>query len=104
MLRFVDQALGVPLDGGEQWERGILEGFNDAVGGGGDHTQAAAEAVGGLLVIAVDRNLRLADGLAQMRSRVECHGVAGELVAEFAVLIGELRATSGRNWCMLPPR
>ena len=64
MLGLIDESLGMPLDGGEKGKCRVLEAFDDAIGGGGDNAEAAAEAVGGLFVIAVDGNLGLADGAA----------------------------------------
>ena len=85
MLRFANEPLRVPLDGGEEGKCWVLEAFDDAIGGFGDDAQAAAEAVGGLFVIAIDGNFGLADGTADLGRGVERGVVAGKVVADFAV-------------------
>ena len=88
MLRLVDEAFGMPLDGGEEGKRRVFETFNHTVGGGGDDAQAAAEAVGGLFVITVDGNFGLADRSAEARGEVKGDVMSGKLVADLTMLQG----------------
>ena len=53
VIGFVGEAFGVPLDAQEQRQGGIFGALDDAVGGGADDAQAAADLVDRLLVIAV---------------------------------------------------
>src|SRR5438477_2152844 len=77
----------MPLDGGEERKGWVFEPFDDAVGGGGDDLQAAAETCGGLLVIRVNGDFTRAQGAAKLRGRVYFDGMArGVMVFEAAVL------------------
>ena len=55
-------------------------------------------------MVAVDGNLGLADGAADVGGIVERGGMPGNDVADLAVFDWLGLETSGRNWCMLPPR
>ena len=64
----VVEPFGVPLDSGKKGKRGIFEGFDHAIRGGGDDAEIAADLVHRLLVIGVGDDLAVADGLGEQRN------------------------------------
>ncbi len=99
MFGAIGESLGVPLHGCEEGEGWVFEALDDAVGGGGDDLQAAAELVGGLFVIAVGLDLWLADGAAKRGVHVDVDGMFGRglIGVEAAVLDSALAREIGEK-------
>lgn len=84
----VVEAFGVPLYGGEERHVGVLEGFDDGIGCGGDDAEIAADAVDGLLVVGVGDDVGLADGTSDLGVEGNGDGVGGAIAFGLAVLDG----------------
>src|SRR5579862_350453 len=97
MFRLINQSLRMPLDGGGERECRVFEAFDDAVGGFGDDPEAAAETVGGLFVVGIDRNVGLADGAAYLGGGIQRGIVAEKRFADFAVFDGTLSGDFGKK-------
>src|SRR5258708_3286760 len=67
--------LGIPLHGNQESSLGRLKGFDDTVVGLSRHAQLGRDCLNGLLMEAVDLDIRLIDQLREPRVRIKAHVV-----------------------------